>query len=240
MSRTLKIKQIRVGDIIVSNGFNGVEVVSIEKVDHRTAGDLQGIRLTFNRDPSGTGRTSMSFGAEDTLLVESPGGRKSPENEYKQLQDGDRVLQACPYCWKEVKFPYNGKITRHNFGRSGVCPGSGKTMQEVFDLKAQEAQDRRLRGISSNTSNIVPPAVDTLRDESCPVCGESAAFKGDGCPVCGYEKVPDAFSDPDTSKAKDNGLRDSEQSGEGLDQFRVDGQQGSIGVGAAGLDKFKV
>ena len=47
----------------------------------------------------------------------------------------------------------------------------------------------------------VPPQIDTLRAEECPVCGEDQVWTGQRCPVCGYVSPPDLFRDPDTSRA---------------------------------------
>jgi hypothetical protein len=50
----------------------------------------------------------------------------------------------------------------------------------------------------------VPPSVDTLRPEACPVCGNSDVFKGQRCPVCGFVSPPDIFRDPDIDQARAN------------------------------------
>jgi hypothetical protein len=47
-----------------------------------------------------------------------------------------------------------------------------------------------------------PQDVDTLRDESCAICGNDIAFDGRECQVCGYIKPPKALDDPDVDKAK--------------------------------------
>ena len=47
-----------------------------------------------------------------------------------------------------------------------------------------------------------PQQVDTLRDDSCPVCGDSDSFDGDPCQICGYVAPPKMFQDPDLDKAK--------------------------------------
>lgn len=52
-----------------------------------------------------------------------------------------------------------------------------------------------------------PVAVDTLRDENCPVCGEHDAYDGDQCQVCGFVTPPKMFQDPDLDKAKTLDLR---------------------------------
>jgi hypothetical protein len=53
-----------------------------------------------------------------------------------------------------------------------------------------------------------PADVDTLRDESCPICGESSnAYDGRNCLVCGWEAPPKMFADPDLEMAKQVDLR---------------------------------
>jgi hypothetical protein len=52
-----------------------------------------------------------------------------------------------------------------------------------------------------------PPKVDTLRDDRCPVCGESSGWDGDKCSVCTFVKPPDEFMDPDLSVAQETDLR---------------------------------
>ena len=49
----------------------------------------------------------------------------------------------------------------------------------------------------------VPPQVDTLRMDECPVCGEHNVWSGSRCPVCGFVVPPSVFRDPDTDKAKE-------------------------------------
>lgn len=52
-----------------------------------------------------------------------------------------------------------------------------------------------------------PAQVDTLRDEACPVCGETEAWDGDKCMVCGFVAPPDKFQDPNVDMAKQVDLR---------------------------------
>lgn len=47
-----------------------------------------------------------------------------------------------------------------------------------------------------------PMDVDTLRNESCDICGNDLAFDGRECQVCGYVAPPKALDDPDVDKAK--------------------------------------
>lgn len=54
-----------------------------------------------------------------------------------------------------------------------------------------------------------PQQVDTLRDESCPVCSEADAWDGDECRVCGFVAPPDKFQDPDVDLHKQLDLRNN-------------------------------
>lgn len=55
-----------------------------------------------------------------------------------------------------------------------------------------------------------PQDVDTLRAESCPVCGEADAFDGDRCQVCHFIQPPAMFTDPDTGVARQMDLKKDE------------------------------
>ena len=52
-----------------------------------------------------------------------------------------------------------------------------------------------------------PEDVDTLREESCPVCGDSDTYDGQLCAVCGFISPPEQFRDPDLDVAKSMDLR---------------------------------
>lgn len=74
-----------------------------------------------------------------------------------------------------------------------------------------------------------PQDVDTLRTESCPVCGEVDAFDGDRCQVCNFLQPPAMFTDPDTGVARQMELRKDEmgqQAQVGPDGQPIPGQEG--------------
>lgn len=52
-----------------------------------------------------------------------------------------------------------------------------------------------------------PADVDTLRMDTCPVCGESDSFDGDRCQVCNFVQPPAMFQDPDTGVARQMDLK---------------------------------
>ena len=49
--------------------------------------------------------------------------------------------------------------------------------------------------------------MDTLRDEACPVCGETDSYDGNQCRVCGFVQPPKQFQDPDLELASQMNLR---------------------------------
>ena len=68
-----------------------------------------------------------------------------------------------------------------------------------------------------------PSEIDTLRDESCPICGDSDSFDGERCLVCNYVKPPDPFMDPNLELAQQVDLRQDEF-GEDGDDVTVEDQ----------------
>lgn len=72
-----------------------------------------------------------------------------------------------------------------------------------------------------------PPDIDTLRDDTCPVCGaDSDTYDGMECQVCGYEQPPAMFRDPDLEKARQIDLRKNtmEPGAVSPEQISPDGQ----------------
>lgn len=62
-----------------------------------------------------------------------------------------------------------------------------------------------------------PADVDTLRDEECPVCGQSDSYDGNECKVCGFVAPPKEFQDPDLEMAKKMDLRKDNMDLDGTD-----------------------
>jgi hypothetical protein len=94
---------------------------------------------------------------------------------------------------------------------------------------------------------MAPAQVSTIRDDACPVCGDTDGFNGERCQTCAYFRPPGEFMDPDLTKAKSVDLRQgNEESGEidadgdtdnvfDLDQpGDADGALGAPQVGADG------
>lgn len=98
-------------------------------------------------------------------------------------------------------------------GGAGASKGRVKTFTNGQERWQQHHQEHHPGGISEENMHYhgqrrtaeaetrVPPQVDTMRMEECPVCGENDVWSGDRCPVCGFTVPPSMFRDPDTDKA---------------------------------------
>jgi len=110
-------------------------------------------------------------------------------------------------------------------GGAGASKGRVQTFTRGQERWKQHHQQQHPGGIPEENMHYhgrrsvaygeerVPPQVDTLRMEECPVCGEHDVWSGDRCPVCGFTVPPSLFRDPDTGRAQQ--VRDQlDQSGE--------------------------
>lgn len=77
----------------------------------------------------------------------------------------------------------------------------------------------------------VPPQVDTLRMEECPVCGEHDVWSGERCPVCGFIVPPSLFRDPDVTKAQQV-RQELDQEGEVVTQPGTPGDPATQQIGS--------
>jgi hypothetical protein len=73
-----------------------------------------------------------------------------------------------------------------------------------------------------------PADIDTLRDEECPICGESTSYDGNSCAVCGFVQPPKEFQDPDLELAQKLDLRKDDADPTGMDVSDVQGVEDSI------------
>jgi predicted nucleic acid-binding Zn-ribbon protein len=80
-----------------------------------------------------------------------------------------------------------------------VIEGDGRFRQYHPDDHLRQSQNGFQ--VQAYGETRVPPQVDTLRMDECPVCGEHNVWSGSRCPVCGFVVPPSVFRDPDTSKA---------------------------------------
>jgi len=83
----------------------------------------------------------------------------------------------------------------------------------MVDTKVSASSKTALLPGEVEVKTVAPTKIDTLRDTSCPVCGEGDAWNGEACQVCGFIAPPDAFGDPDTELAQKIDLRDDTPGG---------------------------
>jgi 8-oxo-dGTP pyrophosphatase MutT (NUDIX family)/predicted GNAT family acetyltransferase len=107
---------------------------------------------------------------------------------------------------------YHSDFTHHRWPASDIDPDSGLRKHAYGETKA-------------------PAQIDTLREDECPVCGNTEGWDGIDCPVCQWSKPPDVFMDPDTSVARTMDLR-----GVGEDAAQQALQQGAQTV-PGGVDQ---
>lgn len=93
--------------------------------------------------------------------------------------------------------------------RNQHFPGLGEGPGTGYEKNEPKSARRRL----AYGETKAPGEIDTLREESCPVCGEENAWDGDKCDVCGFIPPPKAFQDPDLDKAKQLDLRQDKEDG---------------------------
>jgi hypothetical protein len=95
---------------------------------------------------------------------------------------------------------------------------------------------------ASPTQRTAPPQVDTLRDEACPVCGETDGYRGDECGVCGYVRPPEPFMDPDLEMAQRIDLRQDQAESNDPPASPDPGGGAPIQpeTGGQGIERFKV
>lgn len=108
---------------------------------------------------------------------------------------------TCTTCGLGIKFVSDGTSAISNW-QHNVTDGAGLPHQARPESKA---------AAKLGFGEIKAPAdVDTLRDEECPVCGETDSYDGTECQVCGFIAPPKMFQDPDLDVAKSIDLRQDE------------------------------
>lgn len=96
---------------------------------------------------------------------------------------------------------------------------------------AEENMHYHGRRVLAYGETRVPPQVDTLRMEECPVCGEHDVWSGERCPVCGFIVPPSLFRDPDVTKAQQV-RQELDQEGEVVTQPGAPGDPATQQIGS--------
>lgn len=134
--------------------------------------------------------------------------------------------QSCRECTHDATF-HQGLWGCSNEIGQFPCPCTG------FKIGKQAFGETR-----------VPGAVDTLRSEACPNCGEtSSAWDGTTCQVCEHTVTPEFLADPDLDQAKEfNREQEAEGEGGSLPEgktFPRTPKPGPISPGAAPVQKVR-
>ncbi|TWF71666.1 DUF7178 family protein [Kitasatospora viridis] len=82
----------------------------------------------------------------------------------------------------------------------------GLSSEHVPQLKAEDNSHTARQHLAYGETKA-PADVDTLREDSCPVCGDSVTYDGEMCRICGFISPPQQFRDPDLDMAKQLDLR---------------------------------
>lgn len=133
------------------------------------------------------------------------------------LMTGDPNI-TCVVCGKPAVYGVDSWDAKGNHTEFGLCAEH----EQTFDFEPQSAiwmaaSRRRILELDQGVTKVgygeisAPADVDTLRDEACPVCGDTESFDGETCQVCGYIKPPEEFLDPDLEKAREVDLRQEGQ-----------------------------
>lgn len=129
-------------------------------------------------------------------------GEKGATGNDVRLNKGRQVSRT------KAEDAWEGFRNEHGIEQSG--PGTGYT-KESSRGRRPFARARKGTRRTAYGEQVAPPKVDTLREESCPICGEDNAYDGSRCRVCGYVAPPSPFNDPNLDKAKQIDLRQEQQ-----------------------------
>lgn len=136
---------------------------------------------------------------------------------------GSKTAAALNYnitlgCGDHVRYVGSqpGQVTS---GDSWTCKTHGETT--VSQVSGSGTTDQGLGWDKQSAKTALndipaPKQVDTLREEACPVCGESDSYDGAKCQVCNFIAPPDEFMEPNLDKAKQTDLR--QDKGDGNDK----------------------
>lgn len=122
------------------------------------------------------------------------------------------------------------EVTAENLGHHTYVDAGDYVMNYHRVPSERITRHSSLPSVLAYGETKAPQDVDTLRTESCPVCGEVDAFDGDRCQVCNFLQPPSMFTDPDTGVARQMELRKDEigqQAQVGPDGQPIPGQEGT-------------
>jgi hypothetical protein len=115
----------------------------------------------------------------------------------------------------------------HEENERKYSPGDLHHVEDAIDEAAKEHGIGDHKGSRRTAYGEVkaPQDVDTLREDSCPVCGDRDTYDGTTCSVCGYVAPPSIFQDPDLGVARQMDLRKNVEQFNGQPGMPVDPDQ---------------
>jgi hypothetical protein len=191
---------------------------------------LRQIRKNTEEDASGSrggggkGRVQMGDNSRRRWVEHHhqhhPGGLPEENMHYHgSVAEGGTHCVNCGADFSEAGHPRSRTLPmlcQHCLGSIGAredsaVPGYMNRSQAQDTVRGETSRpmDYRLRQslnaltVQAYGETRMPPQVDTLRMDECPVCGEHNVWSGSRCPVCGFVVPPSVFRDPDTDKAKE-------------------------------------
>jgi hypothetical protein len=118
-------------------------------------------------------------------------------------------ISKCPSCQGRGRTgPFGSKTNCRKCEGAGYLNQQGQPHHEPgFTAKKRLYAEAMTKHHIAFGEIKAPADVDTLRDEECPVCGETDSYDGTECQVCGFIAPPKMFQDPDLDMAKQVDLR---------------------------------
>lgn len=138
--------------------------------------------------------------------------------------------------------PGRRAMTTETRGQNASLIGNGTFRPQKVALLPEALMKRDAHKLAYGETRA-PEDVDTLREDSCPVCGDRDTYDGTTCSVCGYVAPPSIFQDPDLGVARQMDLRKDIADFTGQPGMPVDpdqlGPDGQVDpqAGPAGMDQ---
>jgi hypothetical protein len=125
--------------------------------------------------------------------------------------DRPSTCQHCNHDWHAMRPCKHEGCQCGNVEGLGTPFASKKPMNPWTEKDEAKAEENETEGRDNPEymwrhaigETVVPADVDTLRDSTCPICGEQDSYDGETCAVCNFVNPPDELMDPDLTKAKD-------------------------------------
>ncbi len=113
-----------------------------------------------------------------------------------------KVPMLCQGCLGRIGWKEDSAMPGYMGPREQRATVYGDTSRPMDYTLRQSVNSRAASPRLAYGETRMPPQVDTLRMDECPVCGEHNVWSGSRCPVCGFVVPPSVFRDPDTDRAK--------------------------------------